>query len=102
MPPVCSQNFWPWRRPPSIRPKVATTEPTPRMIPTICRMLRLLCAVMSTTPSVTESQSEKKRLRSALKRAMGLRLAVEGVGLDAAVDDRHDALAALRDARVVG
>ncbi len=58
IPPVSSQNFWPWRRPPSMSPKVATTEPTPRMMPTIWRTLRLLWAPMSTTPSTTESQSE--------------------------------------------
>jgi hypothetical protein len=69
-PPVCSQNFWPWRRPPSIRPKVATTEATPSTMPTICRTLRLLWAAMSTTPSLTESHSERARLRRAFKRAM--------------------------------
>src|SRR5512138_1884986 len=102
MPPVFSQNSWPWRRPLSIRPNVATTEATPRMMPTICRMLRLLCAAMSTTPSITESQSEKKRLRKRIRRAMENRLAVHGVGLDAAVHDLHGPPAALRDPRVVG
>ncbi len=58
MPPVSSQNFWPFRRPPSIRPKVATTEPTPRTMPIICSRLRLRWVFMSTMPSFTESQRE--------------------------------------------
>ena len=108
MPPVSSQNFWPWRRPPSMSPKVATTEPTPRMIPTICRTLRLLWAPMSTTPSTTESHEREEQVAQGAEaghagqvRAAGKRR-VQAVVLDLAVHDRDDALAALGDARVVG
>ena len=46
---------------------VATTEATPRTIPTIWRRLRLRWELMSTTPSTTESQREKRCRRRSLR-----------------------------------
>ncbi len=101
-PPVLSQNSSPFRRPPSMSPKVATTEATPRTIPTIWRRLRLLWAPMSTMPSTTESQSEKQVPAQKLEAGHAGPQRVTTVVLDAAVHDLDDALAALGDARVVG
>ena len=48
-------------RPPSMRPKVATTEATPRTMPTSWSALRVRWLFMSTTPSITDSQTEASR-----------------------------------------
>src|SRR5271169_6653028 len=85
-----------WRRPPSIRPRVATTDPTPRTMPTSCSTLLLRWESMSTMPSMTDSQSER-RYRFILARLGSRRVLVHP-----AVDDVHDARALLRDPRVVG
>ena len=58
MPPVSSQNSWPFRRPPSMSPNVATTDATPRTMPIICNRLRLRWVLMSTMPSFSESQRD--------------------------------------------
>src|SRR5262245_27922223 len=97
-PPVESKNSITWRRPPSIRPKVATTEATPSTMPTSCSRLRVRWLLMSTTPSTTDSQSEDRCFRIGRTGSLGLEAVVD----DAPVDDLDHALALVGDARVVG
>src|SRR5262249_9559006 len=92
-PPVWSKNSMACWRPPSMRPKVATTEPTPSTMPMSWSRLRERWLFMSTTPSITDSQSEARCF------FIGL---VEAVVFDEAVHDAHHALALLGHARVVG
>src|SRR5687768_12968488 len=105
-----------------MRPKVATTEATPRMTPTTWRMLRERCELMSTMPSTKDSQTDARYFTggyalgvwgqspegaespqcgapNSLRRSWQT---IQAVVFDLAVHDLHHALALGGDARVVG
>src|SRR5262245_28662238 len=101
IPPVRSKNSVICRLPPSMSPKVATTEATPSTMPTSWSTVRLQWLRMSATPSITDSRREAACF-FAVSRRFFIPRSVEAVGFDPAVHDPHHALAALGDPGVVG